>query len=172
MESRGRIESITQDFRTKEYLVTLRIPDLPVELEGKDLDVKIVQHKRKRSLDANAFFWACVGDIAKAIGTDKDEVYAMLLQRYGVYTTLSSRMDAFQELTKIYKLVDVVGTYRNIDGSEWATFRCYYGSSLYDVSEMSALIEGTLSEMDEMHLQKPPSLDLKMALEQWEKTHG
>lgn len=172
MESRGRIESITQDMRTKEYIVSLRMPELPVDLEGKDLDIKLIQHKKKRSLDANAFFWAIVGDISRKLGTRSEDVYVELIKRYGSYTTLSARIDAYKKLSELYRLVDVVGTYMNVDGSEWATFRCFYGSSMYDVQEMSALINGALEELDEMGLQRPPSLDLQAALELWEKTHG
>ena len=63
--------------------VTADIHDL---MECESLDIKVVKHRKKRSLDANALLWACLGDIASALRADKWDIYLKMLKRYGRYT--------------------------------------------------------------------------------------
>ena len=47
------------------------------------LILEIKPYRRKRSLDANAYYWVLVGKLAKAIGLSNNEVHNMLLRGYG-----------------------------------------------------------------------------------------
>lgn len=54
--------------------------------ELKDINKLILEikpYRRKRSLDANAYYWVLVGKLAKAIGLSNNEVHNMLLRGYG-----------------------------------------------------------------------------------------
>ncbi|MDQ9744386.1 hypothetical protein RF397_17385, partial [Acinetobacter baumannii] len=44
---------------------------------------QIKEYRKKRSLDANAYCWKLIGDIADALRTSKEEVYLLMLKRYG-----------------------------------------------------------------------------------------
>ena len=96
MNSRGKLESITKPILGKGYIVTLRMDTLPVDLENKDLDIEIKVHRERRSKDANALLWACIGDIARAITQEPWGVYLSLLKRYGKYTYIVLKPEAVQ----------------------------------------------------------------------------
>ena len=49
----------------------------------KMLDVKIEDHKNRRSLDANAYCWALIGQIAAEVGKKKEEVYRDEIKQVG-----------------------------------------------------------------------------------------
>jgi hypothetical protein len=42
----------------------------------------ITEHREKRSKDANALLWACLGELAGALRSDKWTVYLQMLKRY------------------------------------------------------------------------------------------
>lgn len=171
MDAQGKIESITKPIKGSGYLVTLRIDALPENLEGKLLDVTMKVHREKRSKDANALLWACIGDISSAVNVDKWDVYLKLLKRYGKYTYIVVKPEAVEKTRQMWRETEVVGDI-DIHGTKGVQMLCYFGSSTYDTKEMSELLEGTLMEMDEMHLQKPASSDLRRALEEWERNHN
>lgn len=174
----GKIESITKAIRGNDYLVTVRTDTLPVGLEDKLLDIDMKVHREKRSKDANALLWACIGEITNALQaeeryekTDKWEVYLKLLKRYGKFTYIVVKPEAVEAVKKQWRETEVVGEI-DIHGTSGVQMLCYYGSSTYDSAEMSRLIDGTVSEMEQMGLQKPASSDIRRAMEEWEKHHG
>lgn len=171
MDAHGKIESITKPIRGGGYLVTVRIDALPEGLEGKLLDVSMKVHREKRSKDANALLWACIGDIARETFTDKWDVYLSLLKRYGKYTYIVVKPDAAEAVKRQWRECEIIGDI-DIHGTKGVQMLCYYGSSTYDTAEMSCLLEGTISELGELGLQKPASSDLRRALEEWERNHN
>ena len=59
----------------------------------------------------------------------------------------------------------------DINGQKAVQMLCYFGSSTYDTKEFSRLLDGVISEMQEMGLETPTSEDMRRALEQWEKMY-
>lgn len=171
MEAQGKIESITKPIRGGGYLVTVRIDALPEGLEEKLLDVSMKVHREKRSKDANALLWACIGDIARETFTDKWDVYLSLLRRYGKYTYIVVKPDAAEAVKRQWRECEIIGDI-DIHGTKGVQMLCYYGSSTYDSKEMATLLDGTLSEMDQLNLQRPASSDIRRAIDEWEKNHG
>lgn len=174
----GRIKSITKAIKGDAYVVTIETDTLPVDLEGKLLDIEMKVHREKRSRDANALLWACIGEITKALQkeerykkTDKWEVYLKLLKRYGKFTYIVAKPEAVDAVKKQWRETEVVGEI-DIHGTKGIQMLCYYGSSTYDTAEMSTLLDGTVSELEEMGLQRPASADIRRAMEEWERHHG
>ena len=60
--------------------------------KGKVLQVQITIKRKQRSLDANAYLWALLGEMARVLYTDKDELYLQMLERYGVFTHIIVRL--------------------------------------------------------------------------------
>lgn len=171
MDAQGKIESITKPIRGGGYLVTVRIDALPEGLEDKLLDVTLKVHREKRSKDANALLWACIGDIARETEVDKWDVYLNLLRRYGKFTYIVVKPDAAEAVRKQWRESEIIGEI-DIHGTKGVQMLCYYGSSTYDTKEMSVLLNGTISEMETLNLQRPASSDMRRAMEEWEKNHG
>lgn len=171
MKAQGKIESITKPIRGGGYMVTVRIDALPEGLDGKLLDVTMVEHKTRRSNDANALMWACIGEISRVVKKEPFEVYLDELAKYGKYTYVVVKPDAVESMMKMWRECKIVGEI-DINGRKGLQLLCYFGSSTYTTKEMSDLIEGILMDMDDMHLQRPASSDLQRAMEAYEKRHG
>ena len=69
---KGRLKDKTISYDTGKVRLSIEVdgePDLP---EG-ELDITIKKWREKRSLDANALLWHCIGEIANAIGEGLSE---------------------------------------------------------------------------------------------------
>ena len=129
------------------------------------------EHKQKRSLNANALLWHCLGEIANALNTDKWEVYLQMLKRYGKYTYICVKPNVVDSVKKQWRECEVLGDIE-INGQKAIQMLCYFGSSTYDSKEFSILLNGVISEMEEMGLATPESEEIERIMEQWAKNYG
>lgn len=175
MMLKGKLKEITRDYLSNDLLVTFRCRCDPAELEKyRDMDelkITVQKFRRGRSLDANALMWKCIGEIANAINADKWDVYLRMLKRYGKYTYICVKPSVVDAVKTQWRECEVVGNI-DINGQTATQLLCYFGSSTYDTKEFSILLDGIISEMEEMGLEKPITKDMERVLNLWEQKHG
>lgn len=125
---------------------------------------EVKQHREKRSLSANAYAWVLIGKIADAVRASKDEVYLMMLKRYGQSEVISVRSDV--SLEGFIKYFDVIGQSK-LKGYLFTHYRVYKGSSEFDTKEMSVLIDGIISEAKELDIETLPPYEIERLKERW-----
>ena len=128
----------------------------------------ITEHKEKRSRSSNALLWACLGEIASALQTDKWEVYLQMLKRYGQFTYICVKPTAVEGVKKQWRECEEIG-HVNINGQDSVQMLCYFGSSTYNSKEFSILLGGVVSEMKEMGLETPADREMERAIKQLEE---
>ena len=176
MQFTGRIQNISRDWQTGQFQITFTVNESAAIHEVNDiqscekLSIKVVKHRDRRSLDANALLWLCLGRIAEALRTDKWEVYLQMLKRYGKYTYICVKPNVVDAVKSQWRECEEIGRV-DINGKEAVQMLCYFGSSTLNTKEFSVLLDGVISEMSEMGLEVPASEDMRRALEQWEKMH-
>jgi len=116
--------------------------------KGKELAVEIKQHRIKRSLDANAYFWVMVSRLAEVLHTTKDELYLIMLDRYGVFTHIIVKPHIVEKVKQEWRTVRELGEV-TVNGQTGIQLQCFFGSSTFDTKEMSRLIDGLVSECKE-----------------------
>ena len=119
------------------------------EMKPKKYVAEIKEHRKKRSLDANAYAWTLIGKLAAKLSTDgvvitPDQVYREAIRDVGDnYEVIPIRDDALERWQQIWTakglgwVCEVIGKSK-IDG--YTNTRCFYGSSVYDAAQMSRLI--------------------------------
>lgn len=163
MKAKGRITGIQMPFRSKRPVVSFEVQAEPEALEKYmdiDLDINFSRHRNRRSIDANAFLWACLGEIARAISSDTWSIYLYMLERYGKFTHILVKPEAVEQVRQVWRETKIVG---EKDGM--IQMLCFFGSSTYNTKEFSQLLDGVVSEMKEMHLETPPDEEMKRLLE-------
>lgn len=128
----------------------------------KVFDIK--QHREKRSLNANAYAWVLIGKIADATHLTKDAVYLHVLRQYGQSEVVSVRSDINVE--GYFKHYEPFGR-STLNGKEFTHYRVYKGSSEYDSKEMAVLIDGIVSEAEELEIETLPPQELMRLKELW-----
>jgi hypothetical protein len=175
MESTGKLINVMRDIMSGKLNITFQIDNEPIgelnDLATLDkVDITAKKHRNKRSLDANAMLWACLSDIAKAMTppADRWSVYLNMLKSYGKYTYICVKPNMVEAVKAQWRECEVVGKI-NINGDDAVQMLCFFGSSTYDSKEFSVLLEGVVSEMKILGLTPPPSKEMQMALERWER---
>lgn len=159
------------DIATRKWLISFEVEDAPEvfdKTKDKPLNIEIKQFREGRSKDANALLWACLGEIASALSTDKWEIYLMMLRRYGQYTYICVPPGAVEMIKKQWREIEEIGDIK-VNGRDAVQLLCYYGSSTYDTQQFSVLLDGVISEMKEMGLKAPTSEEMRRTLDEWER---
>lgn len=168
MNFTGKVAGIAVDWQTGQYTITFTCNEPDVVKQNYDgikdlekLDIKVVKHRKKRSLDANAYAWVLMGKLAHILGTSKDEVYKEMLRRYGVlYEDEDGHITITAKNTVDMGKID--GHWMKIkDNGKYIGYAMIKGSSQYDTTEMSRFIDGVISECKEQNIETitPEELD-------------
>ena len=108
---------------------------------------EVRDYKQKRSLTQNAYFWVLVNEIANVTKQSKDEIHLQMLKEYGQNEVFSIRSDI--DVSRYLKYYEEIGKGK-VNGKEFTHYRVFKGSSEMDSLEMSILINGTVSEAEQL----------------------
>ena len=108
-------------------------------------DLEVKEHRKKRSLDANAYCWVLINKIADALRITPIEIYRQAIQNVGGnYEILPVKEEAAEHFKQVWQAqglgwpcVDMGKS--KIDG--YRNLRAYYGSSTYSTTQMAQLID-------------------------------
>lgn len=177
MKFTGKVESVSRDWQTDQLKITFTVNEKSAAAEidkikdEQKLSIEATKYRKKRSLSANALLWACLGEIATVLRTDKWDVYLLMLKRYGKFTYICVKPNVVEAVKAQWRECEEVGKI-TLNGQEAVQLLCYFGSSTYNTQEMSVLLDGVISEMKEIGLQPPMSSEMKRALEEWDAEHN
>lgn len=116
--------------------------------ETKEYEIK--EHKHKRSLNANAYYWVLVNKMADALNQSKEFIHMSMLKQYGQRYVLCVPYDTpIENLVKYYEQDGV----RKQGDRLFKTYNVYLPSSEMNSYEMSKLIDGTVAEAKEMGIE-------------------
>lgn len=135
---------------------------------GKSLHVSIKEKREHRSLDANAALWKMIDSIAKALESTKDEIYLLMLERYGVFTHVVVHPAAVNRVISNWKTARILGDV-TVNGKKGVQLQCFFGSSTYNTKEFSKLLEGVISEAKDLGIEFISAKDKEKMLEEWGK---
>mgnify|MGYP000985134362 CR=1 FL=1 len=169
-----RAKDIKMNVASSGTEITLTTDDRRVDIsrlraataKGKLLAVEIKQHRKKRSTDANAMLWGLIGKIAAALMADKDDIYLMMLERYGVYTHVIVKPHVVEQVKLQWRTVRGLGEV-TVNGQTGIQLQCYFGSSTYDTKQMATLIDGVVSECQEMGIDTLPPDEIQDLKNKW-----
>lgn len=111
--------------------------------QEKDKLYEIKEYKQKRSLNANAYMWVLINEIANKVHLSKEEVYLNMLKSYG-QSTIVSLLSSI-DYNGFFKYYEVIGT-SVLNNKEFLHIKVFKGSSEYNTLEMSILIDGVVQE--------------------------
>lgn len=172
MELRGKINNVSFTFDGAPILnLTIYTKnELLSEYESLSkeemLDIKIKKHRNKRSLNANAYCWVLLQKLAEKLKTTKDELYLIMLERYGQFTHIVVKPNVVEKVKEEWKTVRELGEVF-VNGKKGIQLQCYFGSSTYDTKEMSIFIDGIVSECQELGIETLPKEELEIIKSNW-----
>ena len=137
---------LTIECDIKEAAELQRIIDEAGKIDSEaEYTVSIKRRKKKRSLDANAYMWVLLKELAFKVENSPIELYKYYVRGFGQYYVIPVREDALEAFSKVWSshgiawFVDDVGPCRRTAG--YHNVKAYYGTSEYDTKSMSRLID-------------------------------
>jgi len=126
---------------------------------------EIKPYRQKRSLNANAYAWVLINEMANSLRTSKDEVYQEMLKRYGQSRVISVLSEI--DISRFVKYYEEIGK-GHVEGKEFTHYRCFIGSSEYDSREMAILIDGIVDEAKELGIDTLPTTAVERMKALWQ----
>ena len=113
-------------------------------------DLEVKEHRKKRSLDANAYCWTLINKIADALRITPIEIYRQAIQNIGGnYEVIPIKEEAADHFKQIWQAQGLGWPCVDMGKSKiqgYRNMRAYYGSSTYDTRQMSQLIDNLVQD--------------------------
>lgn len=180
MDTTGRLVSMARDIASKKLIVSFVIDTEPVDdlnalAQIEKIDIKAEKHKKRRSLDANAYFHVLVGKIAEKDVRSKAWEKNMMICRYGQVQLLPDGSPMVYKTNAPYEYMMEQESIHSIpvkfseeNGKEVVFYKIYRGSHTYDSYEMAKLIEGTVAEAKERGIETLTPMELERMARAWQ----
>lgn len=166
---------ITRDF-TGDYHVTVivskdqerNMEPLNELLNDEKLKACKIDHKKKRrSLNANAYAWAIITQIADVLRSSKEEIYLQMLKRYGPSSVVSIVEDAAEIFKKSVKYCEEFGQ-SVLNDKNFVHIKVFMGSSEFDTKQMSIFIDGIVNEATELKIPTMTPSEIEKLKNSWQ----
>lgn len=135
-------------------------------------DVEVKEHRKKRSLDSNAYAWVLIGKLADAMRITPVEVYQQAIQNIGGnYEVIPIKAEAADHFKKIWEAKGLGWPCLDMGASKipgYRNLRAYYGSSTYDVRQMSMLIDNLVQDCKALDIETLTPDKLALLKEAWD----
>lgn len=175
METRGRINAVTKDWKTDGLMITFAVNSVPTDIEDlqdKDLDVIAKVHREKRSLNANSYFHVLSGKIAEKAGTSLSHEKNRLIREYGQYEYIDGMIPTIT-VNALFedKMLDMEGVHLKVIERPGETVKMAFlrGSHTYNTAEMSRLIDAAVEEAKELGVETMTPEQLERMKAAWKE---
>lgn len=131
---------------------------------------ELKEQRKRRSLDANAYFWVLLDKLSAALRQPKTELYRCLIKDVGgvsetvcVQDKAADKLRAGWEHNGLGWVTDTMPS--KIEGC--TNVILYYGSSTYDTNQMSRLIDLVIEECKAQGIETMTPEELARLKEDW-----
>lgn len=140
--------------------------------EGKVYELSLKEHRKKRSLNANAYFWTLVDALAEVLGESPRDVYRSYIPDIGGNSTVVTvKEDLVEDLGRMWCEGHDGRMYVDM-GESWTNpgyhdVRVYKGSSDYNSQQMSRLIDLIIEDCKAQGIDTVSDKEKQAMLEAW-----
>ena len=136
-------------------------------------DLEVKEHRKKRSLDANAYCWVLINKLADVMRIPPTEVYRQAIQDIsGNSEILPVRDDAVEQFKLAWSHNGIGWLCRDMGKSKLPGYRnlmVYYGSSVYNSKQMSDLIDRLVQDCKALDIETLTPDKLSLLMEEWDE---
>lgn len=173
------VDTGRSDLTGKLYLKLEIDGDIDPSIRDKNLDLELKTHREKRSLNANAYFWVLLGKMATKLKTSQNELHNIMLARYGYIeiiegnpVTVPLREDIDPNKLEGIHLKSTGHITTNSKGKRFINYFLMRGSHTFNTEEMAHLIDGVISEAQELGIDTLTETEKARMLAAWNGGKG
>lgn len=144
------------------------------KIRNDKLSIKVEKHRKKRSLDANAYCWVLCDKIAKTLSNEsiitKEEVYKDAIEQIGTFEPLIIEEKAYENFKRIWQGQGLGFIVQEVSKqNKCIKLHCYYGSSTYNTKEMSLLINYIVDLAKSLDMETKTENEINSLINSWER---
>lgn len=142
------------------------------KLKDADIDVTIKKYAPRRSLDANAYCWVLIDKLSEEMGLPKTEVYKHAIRGIGgISETVCVMKKAADKLCQVWEHNGIGWQSERLPSKvpDCVNVILYYGSSVYDTRQMSALINSLVEDCKMLGIETKPQEEIESLLKEYDK---
>ena len=133
---------------------------------------EIREYRKKRSLDANAYCWALIGNLSAALQIPPIEIYREAIREIGDnFTIVPIREDAADDWKRIWSAKGMGWFCEDLGKSKlsgYVNLACFHGSSTYNTRQMSHLIDSIIQECRQVGIETKTPDEIDRMVKEWE----
>lgn len=164
---------ITQNYMTNDLIISFRIDNASssavkaslTELDKDKYQVEIKEFRKKRSLDSNAYLWVLLNELSLKLQIPREEIYRNYIKKRGRCDIVCVQKNAADSLINAWQH-NGIGWICEKEQSkikDCVNVVLYYGSSIYDTTEMSDLLDEVVADCKEQGIET--DMHMKILLE-------
>lgn len=132
------------------------------------LNIDITEYRKARSLDANAYMWVLLEQLAEALKTTAIDLYKKYVHEVGVYKDFEMREEVSKTFIHLWQEKGIAWLIDKLDSVGGnVTLRAFYGSSVYNTKQMSRLIESVVEDCKHAGIPTLSDIELKSLIGKW-----
>ena len=177
MNSTGSLQDISIDYISKKPKITLLLDTRDSisgleEIKEDKLSIEIKKYRKKRSLDANAYFWKLLQEVCEKQDIDTIEDYKRRVKELGIFKQFKLMTQDVKTFEKIWtdrgiawfcEIVDTEYMYN----TEFKIINAYYGSSSFNTKQMSRLIDNLVQDCKAVGIETKSKEEITSLLNSW-----
>lgn len=179
LDTTGIIKDIDIDYKTHKAKISLLLDtkqlDIVEELKNEDkLNIELKKHRKKRSLDANAYFWKLLTELCELAEIDTVEEYKRRIKELGIFRQFKIEKDNIKTFEKMWTAQGIawfceIADTTYIGDTEFKIINAYYGSSSYNSKQMARLIDGVVQDCKVYGIETKTQAEIDSLLKEWDK---
>ena len=145
--------------------------------KNRTYDLEIKEHRKKRSLDANAKMWALINEMSKIIRIPPVEIYQGYIPDVGGNFWIAPvRQEEVEDRIAdwcrghIGRMADDMGPCRIKELKGFRNLKMYRGSSEYDAPTFSRLLDLVIQDCKQLGIETMSEREKSLLLEEWGKS--
>lgn len=142
------------------------------ELKSADISIEIKKHHKRRSLNANAYAWVLIDQIAAKMKLDRIDVYREAIRSIGgVSDVVCVPNKAVERLEEGWRAKGLGWFTERLDSklNGCTNMVLFYGSSTYDSRQMAALIDHLVQDAESIGIPTVTEAEIERMVSTWQK---
>jgi len=143
------------------------------EYGDRELEISLSIPKKKRSKDANAYFWSLLKQLSEKLNTPQMVLYRHYIREVGESEILSMPVKAVAPFERAWTK-DHKGRFCEVleSNDRLAFMQVFYGSSDFDSKTMGILIDLLVADCKEQGIDTDTPAERERLLKEWELRYG
>lgn len=137
------------------------------------LVIEIKQHREKRSINANNYFWKLLSEYSQGKKVNTIDEYIERVKRLGIFRRFRIEKNNVKTFKKIWSEKGIawfceIADTEYLGDVEFKIINAYYGSSSFNTKQMSRLIEDLVEDCKEVGIETKSKEEIQSLLDRWE----